>query len=94
VTWSGLKIDGGMVSNDWLAQDLADLLDQPVERPEIVETTPLGAAMLAAVGARIHPDLATAAQAMRGSMNSFAPVMSSDMRTARLEGWAEALALV
>jgi glycerol kinase len=94
VTWSRLKIDGGMVANDWLAQDLADLLDLPVERPEFVETTALGAAMLAAVGARIHPDLATAAQAMRGSMNSFAPVMSSDMRTARLEGWAEALALV
>ena len=46
-----LKIDGGMGANDWMAQDLADMLGLPVERPDFVETTALGAAMLAAVGA-------------------------------------------
>ena len=54
VKWERLRIDGGMVANNWLAQDLADMLDLPVERPAFVETTALGAAMLAAVGAGIH----------------------------------------
>lgn len=94
VTWSRLKIDGGMVANDWLAQDLANMLDLTVERPDFVETTALGAAMLAAVGAGIHPDLATAAEAMRGPMTTFAPAMDSASRDERLSGWARALSLV
>ena len=48
--WECLKIDGGMSANDWLAQDLADMLALEVERPDFVETTALGAAMLAGVG--------------------------------------------
>ncbi|MCA1661035.1 MAG: glycerol kinase GlpK [Novosphingobium sp.] len=47
--WQALRIDGGMSANDWLAQDLADVLEVPVERPAMVETTALGAAMLAAL---------------------------------------------
>src|SRR3546814_5139246 len=47
VRWERLKIDGGMAANNWMAQDLADILDLPVERPDFVETTALGAAMLA-----------------------------------------------
>ena len=39
-----------MSVNDWMAQDLANILDLPVERPDFVETTALGAAILAAVG--------------------------------------------
>ena len=39
VRWERLRIDGGMVANNWLAQDLADILDLPVERPAFVETT-------------------------------------------------------
>src|SRR5690606_14585217 len=46
-SWSLLRIDGGMSANDWMAQDIADILDLPVERPDYVETTALGAAMLA-----------------------------------------------
>ena len=45
--WAELRIDGGMVANDWMAQDLADMLDITVERPKFIETTALGAAMLA-----------------------------------------------
>ncbi len=48
--WKTLRIDGGMAANDWMAQDLADVLGIPVERPGFVETTALGAAMLAACG--------------------------------------------
>ena len=62
VKWERLRIDGGMVANNWLAQDLADILDLVVERPRVVETTALGAAMLAAVGAGIHADLPSAAR--------------------------------
>ena len=43
--WPALRIDGGMSANDWMAQDLANILDLSVERPAFVETTALGAAM-------------------------------------------------
>ena len=46
-----LRVDGGMVANDWLLQFLADILEIPVERPTVTETTALGAAQLAALGA-------------------------------------------
>ncbi len=94
VRWGRLRIDGGMVANNWLAQDLADMLDLPVERPEFLETTALGAAMLASVGAGIHANLDAAAQAMRGNIRTFEPAMSSDERDRRLAGWKQALARV
>jgi len=94
VRWDRLRIDGGMVANDWLAQDLADMLDLPVERPAFVETTALGAAMLAAVGAGIYPDLEAAAVAMRGQMTQFEPTISREQRERRLAGWRAALTLV
>ncbi|MBF6949293.1 FGGY-family carbohydrate kinase, partial [Acinetobacter baumannii] len=53
--WQTLRIDGGMSANDWMAQDLADVLGVKVERPGFVETTALGAAMLAAAGAGMYP---------------------------------------
>jgi glycerol kinase len=94
VRWGRLRIDGGMVCNDWLAQDLADMLDLPVERPEFIETTALGAAMLAAVGAGIYSDLEAAASAMRGDVSHFEPAMDEPERARRLEGWKAALSLV
>ena len=92
--WARLKIDGGMSANDWLAQDLADILEIEVERPAFVETTALGAAMLAALGAGWFADLDEAAAAMRGPVRRFAPAMSADVRTARLASWGAALAKV
>ncbi|WP_294124106.1 glycerol kinase [Sphingomonas sp.] len=94
VRWGRLKIDGGMVCNDWLAQDLADMLDLTVERPEFIETTALGAAMLAAVGAGIHSDLEAASRAMRGAVTIFEPRMGDAERERRLAGWKDALARV
>ncbi|HSM52727.1 MAG TPA: FGGY-family carbohydrate kinase, partial [Erythrobacter sp.] len=90
--WATLRIDGGMSANNWMAQDLADMLGLPVERPDFVETTALGTAMLAATGAGIHPDLPTAASAMRGDMSSFAPEMVAEVRNERLARWHAALA--
>jgi glycerol kinase len=89
--WGTLRIDGGMSANDWMAQDLADILGLTVERPGFVETTALGTAMLAAAGAEMHSDLGAAAQAMRGELNSFTPQMAEDVRSERLARWRTAL---
>ncbi len=89
--WETLRIDGGMSSNDWMAQDLADMLEIPVERPAFVETTALGAAMLAAAGAGLYPDLASAAERMRGKLTRFEPGMDAATRRERLGRWQKAL---
>jgi len=88
--WTALRIDGGMSANDWMAQDLADVLRVPVERPEFVETTALGAAMLAAVGTGLHGSLADAAAAMRGAVQPFQPGTAPGEE--RRDAWARALA--
>jgi glycerol kinase len=88
--WGVLKVDGGMASNDWLAQDLADVLALTIERPRFVETTALGAAMLAAVGCGMFASLEEAA-AMRGEVERFEPAMPAQVREARLAGWKKAV---
>jgi glycerol kinase len=94
VKWERLRIDGGMVANNWLAQDLADMLLLKVERPALVETTALGAAMLAAVGAGIYADLGSAAAAMGSEVDDFTPQMPPAERARRLSGWQDALSRV
>lgn len=89
--WSRLRIDGGMVANDWIAQDLADILDVPVERPGFTETTALGAAMLAGVGCGMFASLEDAARAMRGEVQSFEPNLARGARDERLAGWDKAV---
>jgi glycerol kinase len=86
VEWAHLRIDGAMAGNDFLAQDLADLLDMDVERPANVETTALGAAMLAGVGCRMFASLEEAAGA-RGKVARFSPQMSADARAQRIVRW-------
>jgi glycerol kinase len=88
--WQRLKIDGGMSANNWLAQDMADMLDLPVERPGFVETTALGAAMLAGIGCGWFASLEEAA-AMRGQVETFEPAIDPEVRDARLGGWRTAL---
>lgn len=88
--WQELRIDGGMVANDWMAQDLADMLNITVERPGFIETTALGAAMLAGVGAGLYGSLKDAS-AMRGAVEQFRPKITPELRTKRLEGWAQAI---
>lgn len=94
VEWTSLRIDGGMSANDWMVQDIADLLDLPVIRPDFVETTALGAAMLAAAGAGFYASLEDAAKAMIGATSTFEPTMSAEIRERRLASWTEALAKV
>ena len=92
--WTSLKVDGGMSANDWMAQDIADILDLPVIRPDFVETTALGAAMLAAVGCGIYADLQAASKEMIGATKQFAPDMPEEVRAARIAQWDTAIAKV
>ena len=80
-----------MSANDWMVQDLANILSIPVERPAFVETTALGAAMLAAVGAGFYARLEDAS-VMRGAVERFDPALEASVRAVRLEGWSAALA--
>jgi glycerol kinase len=56
VPFDRLRVDGGATANDWLMQFQADVLGVPVERPDVVETTALGAAGLAGIAAGVWPD--------------------------------------
>lgn len=89
-TVTRLRIDGGMVVNDWLCQFLADILDVSVERPECIETTALGVAMLAGVGLGLFADLDAAARSWRLE-KSFTPELSVTQRRKQTQGWAEAM---
>jgi glycerol kinase len=88
---AALRVDGGMVANDWLCQDLADSLGIPVARPRIIETTALGAAMLAGVGVGMFAGLAEAAAAMTGHDRRFDPQADTGTRAARRAAWARAI---
>ncbi|MEM8918970.1 MAG: glycerol kinase [Pseudomonadota bacterium] len=88
--WQGLRIDGGMVANDWMVQDLANILDITVERPEFFETTALGAAMLASVGSGIYDSLEDAASMISG-LSSHVPAIKPDERELRLKAWHKAV---
>ncbi|MBO9601789.1 MAG: glycerol kinase GlpK [Novosphingobium sp.] len=90
--WSVLRIDGGMSVNGWMAQDLADILQLTIERPANVETTALGAAMLAGLGQGLFGSLDEAAKAMRGSVTRFGPAMEDAVRAERLARWGRAIA--
>ncbi|MGC1303295.1 MAG: glycerol kinase GlpK [Caulobacteraceae bacterium] len=85
-----LKVDGGMVANDWLCQALADVLDLPVERPQVLETTALGAAYLAGRRAGIYGDFDAFRDVWR-LQKRFDPQMDPRRRRALVEGWRDAV---
>jgi glycerol kinase len=85
-----LRVDGGMVASDWTMQRLADLLGAPVDRPEIKETTALGAAYLAGLSAGLYPDPERFADAWRLERR-FGPAMEPATRDRKLAGWREAV---
>jgi glycerol kinase len=92
--WAHLRIDGGMSVNDWMAQDIADITGLTVERPDFVETTALGAALLAATGAGLFGSLEEAAEAMIGRTRRFEPHMPADVRAGRIAHWQATLSRV
>ncbi len=88
-----LRVDGGMARNDWLLQFMADILGVEVVRPKNTETTALGAAILAAVGAGEFGSLKEAASLWKLD-RKFSPAMASDERTRRVAGWKDAIGRV
>lgn len=86
-----MRIDGGMAVNDWMAQDLADMLGLTVERPQVTETTALGAAILAGIGAGLLKGVDEAARLWQPDQR-FEPGLAPDVRSARLAGWRAAVA--
>jgi glycerol kinase len=79
-----------MVASDWTMQRLADILNAPVDRPEVLETTALGAAWLAASRAKLWPDATDFAK--QWSLNHrFKPKMKAAERSRKIAGWADAV---
>ncbi len=88
-----LKVDGGMTANTWLMQFLADILDVPVSKPKITETTAFGVAMLAGIGAGLFESLLSIDDIWREDA-SFTAQMDGAHRQALLKGWSTALGRV
>lgn len=85
-----LRVDGGMVVNDWLLQRMADLVGVAVERPEEIETTALGATYLAGLGCGVWGSL----DEVRGQWSRerrFDPAMDEATRAQRISGWHDAV---
>ena len=88
-----IRVDGGMVANDWFLHFLADILDVPVERPTNVESTVLGAAFLAGLQCGVFAS--TDEIASLWSRNAvFEPEMDDEQRTNLYAGWRRAVARV
>jgi glycerol kinase len=85
-----LRVDGGMVASDWTMQRLADILDAPVDRPTILETTALGAAWLAGSRAGVWPKAKDFAKSW-ALERRFKPAMDQATRKRKLAGWREAV---
>ena len=93
VTPTDLRVDGGMVANSWLAQFLADILDIDVKRPTTLETTALGAAYLAGLGAGLYASLSDIEDNWQCE-RAFTPDMTDETRTTLLTGWHKAVGKV
>lgn len=85
-----LRVDGGMVTNDWLLQFLADMLDIEVQRPVCIETTALGAACLAGLQAGVYSSLEEIAENWQLQARFF-PNMHHHQRKAFYLGWQQAV---
>ena len=85
-----LRVDGGMVASDWTMQRLADLLDAPVDRPAVLETTALGAAYLAGFKAGLYPAPADFARSW-ALERRFSPAMPEALRQRKIAGWSDAV---
>jgi len=86
-----IRIDGGMSASDWTMQFLADMLDAPVDRPTVLETTALGAAFLAGWRAGVYPGPEEFARSWRVARR-FTPAMAPEERDSRYLGWRDAIA--
>jgi glycerol kinase len=93
--WDGsgdsvLRVDGGMTASDWAMQFLSDIIDAQVDRPQVLETTALGAAWLAGMRAGIYPDQAGFAKNW-ALEKRFEPAMSDALRDKKYAAWKRAV---
>ena len=85
-----LRVDGGMTASDFTMQCLADILNAPVDRPKVLETTAIGAAYLAGLQAGLCPRPEEFAKRWKRDKR-FAPKMKADVRERKYAGWKEAV---
>jgi len=85
-----IRVDGGMVKNNWVCQFIADITAKPVLRPEIIETTALGAAYLAGLHVGIFKTVDDIAAAW-ACEHTFTPVMPAAQRDKLYYGWQKAV---
>ena len=85
-----LRIDGGMARNNWMAQFLSDITQIPVERPALLETTALGAARLAGLGAGLY-DSTNALNNLWHPESNMLPTMNKATRDALVAEWNQAV---
>ena len=85
-----MRVDGGMTASDWTMQCLADILDAPVDRPAVVETTAIGAAYLAGLQSGLLPPPEQFAKRWK-RQKRFTPKMSAAVREAKYAGWKDAV---
>jgi glycerol kinase len=85
-----LRVDGGMTASDWTMQNLADILDAPVDRPKVLETTALGAAYLAGLQAGLLPPPKQFAKSWKREKR-FSPKMKAATRETKYAGWKDSV---
>jgi len=85
-----LRVDGGMAASNWTMQFLADITGAPVDRPDVLETTALGAAWLAGMRAGVYPDQAGFSKTW-ACERQFAPEMDEQTRDEKYAGWQDAV---
>ena len=90
INTSVLRVDGGMAASNYTMQFLADILDAPVDRPEVLETTALGVAWLAGSKAEVYPDQDTFAKKW-ALERRFKTQMPSKDRDTLYSGWRDAV---
>ena len=85
-----VKVDGGMVNNNWFTQYLADIVDVKIHRPKVNETTALGAAFMAGLKIGVYKSLKDISNRWKID-RSFSPKMNSSKRKKLLKGWSQAI---
>ena len=88
-----LRVDGGMVTNNWLLQFLSDVIAVPVERPMVIETTALGVAYLAGLQQGLFKSLDDIAGHWQRE-KLFEPTMNAERRQGLLADWNRSVACV
>ncbi len=88
-----LRVDGGMANNDWLMQFLADILQVPVERPKLIETTARGIAFLAGLQLGWYQSLDEITELWQND-HIFTPAMDEDTQSKLYKGWQHAVSQI